>query len=316
MTVDPELLSILVCPKSRGALELVRAAGGGPRAARRALSRAFPRRGAGGRAGALLCRDSSLVYPIVSDIPVHARRRSAAGLRDRTLSGARRRAARPPSRACSRRTTLQRFAPPPLDARAPAARSLRRPPADRSSALALSNVLLGLRARPRAAARAVPQAPRRAARAGCSSAPAVYLLLLLRARSRLRATARTSLRGAERGLRPFAHAARSRWSGCAASAGCARLVDALDPGRRGGWRSPASSSSCLGYGGIDRRIRGPFSHYMTFSGMLLLIDLAAHRAAAAPPGAEPRTRTAAWLDRPAGRLERPRPPQRWRSWSA
>jgi O-antigen ligase len=28
-----------------------------------------------------------------------------------------------------------------------------------------------------------------------------------------------------------------------------------------------------GYGGIDRRIRGPFSHYMTFSGLLLICDL-------------------------------------------
>lgn len=29
----------------------------------------------------------------------------------------------------------------------------------------------------------------------------------------------------------------------------------------------------LGYGDIDRRIRGPFSHYMTFSGFLLIADL-------------------------------------------
>jgi O-antigen ligase len=29
----------------------------------------------------------------------------------------------------------------------------------------------------------------------------------------------------------------------------------------------------FGYGGIDRRIRGPFSHYMTFSGLLLICDL-------------------------------------------
>ena len=29
----------------------------------------------------------------------------------------------------------------------------------------------------------------------------------------------------------------------------------------------------FGYGGIDRRIRGPFSHYMTFSGFLLIADL-------------------------------------------
>ena len=29
----------------------------------------------------------------------------------------------------------------------------------------------------------------------------------------------------------------------------------------------------VGYGGIDKRIRGPFSHYMTFSGLLLICDL-------------------------------------------
>jgi O-antigen ligase len=29
----------------------------------------------------------------------------------------------------------------------------------------------------------------------------------------------------------------------------------------------------MGYGGIDKRIRGPFSHYMTFSGLLLICDL-------------------------------------------
>lgn len=29
----------------------------------------------------------------------------------------------------------------------------------------------------------------------------------------------------------------------------------------------------FGYGDIDRRIRGPFSHYMTFSGVLLVVDL-------------------------------------------
>lgn len=33
------------------------------------------------------------------------------------------------------------------------------------------------------------------------------------------------------------------------------------------------SQFLVGYGGIDRRIRGPFSHYMTFSGFLLIADL-------------------------------------------
>ena len=54
----------------------------------------------------------------------------------------------------------------------------------------------------------------------------------------------------------------------------------------------------LGYGGIDRRIRGPFSHYMTFAGTLLLLDLLLvarlllrqERSAGRGP--------TAWLDRP------------------
>jgi O-antigen ligase len=33
------------------------------------------------------------------------------------------------------------------------------------------------------------------------------------------------------------------------------------------------SQFLMGYGGVDRRIRGPFSHYMTFSGFLLIADL-------------------------------------------
>lgn len=33
------------------------------------------------------------------------------------------------------------------------------------------------------------------------------------------------------------------------------------------------SQYLIGYGDIDRRIRGPFSHYMTFSGVLLICDL-------------------------------------------
>jgi O-antigen ligase len=60
----------------------------------------------------------------------------------------------------------------------------------------------------------------------------------------------------------------------------------------------------LGYGGIERRIRGPFSHYMTFAGILLLLDLVLiarlllrrERASGNGP--------TAWLDRP------------WVAWSA
>ncbi len=58
----------------------------------------------------------------------------------------------------------------------------------------------------------------------------------------------------------------------------------------------------LGYGGIDQRIRGPFSHYMTFAGTLLLIDLLLIarlllRRERSPGGRLARNPTA-WLDRP------------------
>jgi putative inorganic carbon (HCO3(-)) transporter len=53
-----------------------------------------------------------------------------------------------------------------------------------------------------------------------------------------------------------------------------------------------------GYGALDSRIRGPFSHYMTFSGFLLMLDmmLVARLMARRPdPAASGPT---AWLDRP------------------
>jgi O-antigen ligase len=56
-----------------------------------------------------------------------------------------------------------------------------------------------------------------------------------------------------------------------------------------------------GWGDIDRRIRGPFSHYMTYSGWLLLVDLllaARLLVRRAPAGGAPGFATA-WLDRPA-----------------
>ena len=56
MTVDPELLAILVCPKSRGALELVELPAPLRVSPGRALSRTLPRRDAGRRAGAALPR--------------------------------------------------------------------------------------------------------------------------------------------------------------------------------------------------------------------------------------------------------------------
>lgn len=53
----------------------------------------------------------------------------------------------------------------------------------------------------------------------------------------------------------------------------------------------------VGYGSIDRRIRGPFSHVMTFSGVLLVIDLLLIARMVAPPRASAGARR--WLDHPA-----------------
>lgn len=54
----------------------------------------------------------------------------------------------------------------------------------------------------------------------------------------------------------------------------------------------------FGYGDLDRRIRGPFSHYMTYAGVLLLVDLLLVGRMLArrrdPAAAGP----TAWLDRP------------------
>ena len=69
MAVDPELLEILVCPKSRGRLELVEL----PEAIRRELVdryREHFRDETPVVEQGLYCAESGLVYPIVSDIPV------------------------------------------------------------------------------------------------------------------------------------------------------------------------------------------------------------------------------------------------------
>ena len=69
MSVDPELLAMLVCPKSRAALELVDLPGP-------LRSRLVDRYREHFRdeepvvEQGLLCRESGLLYPIVSDIPV------------------------------------------------------------------------------------------------------------------------------------------------------------------------------------------------------------------------------------------------------
>ena len=69
MSVDAELLEILVCPKTRGRLELVEL----PAALCARLvdkyREHFPDEEPVVREG-LLCRESQLVYPIVSDIPI------------------------------------------------------------------------------------------------------------------------------------------------------------------------------------------------------------------------------------------------------
>ena len=69
MSVNPELLAMLVCPKSRGSLELVEL----PGAVRARLVERYREHFRDEEPvveQGLLCRDSGLVYPIVSDIPV------------------------------------------------------------------------------------------------------------------------------------------------------------------------------------------------------------------------------------------------------
>lgn len=69
MPVDPELLEILVCPKTKGSLEPVDL----PDAVRKALVEKYrehfrdeePEVSQG-----LYCGESGLVYPVVSDIPI------------------------------------------------------------------------------------------------------------------------------------------------------------------------------------------------------------------------------------------------------
>jgi len=55
----------------------------------------------------------------------------------------------------------------------------------------------------------------------------------------------------------------------------------------------------LGYGDIERRIRGPFSHYMTFAGTLLLIDLVLIARMLLRRERRTGHGPTAWLDRPA-----------------
>ncbi len=69
MAVDPELLEILVCPKTKGSLELVDL----PESVRSELVEKYKehfRETPPVVEQGLLCAESELVYPVVSDIPV------------------------------------------------------------------------------------------------------------------------------------------------------------------------------------------------------------------------------------------------------
>ena len=69
MPIDPDFLSILVCPKSRAPLEPVEL----PEAVRERLAEKYREHFRDEEpvvAEGLWCRESSLVYPIVSEIPI------------------------------------------------------------------------------------------------------------------------------------------------------------------------------------------------------------------------------------------------------
>jgi uncharacterized protein YbaR (Trm112 family) len=69
MAVDPELLEILVCPKTKGSLELVDL----PEEVRQGLVEKYREHFRDEEPvveQGLYCGESNLVYPIVSDIPI------------------------------------------------------------------------------------------------------------------------------------------------------------------------------------------------------------------------------------------------------
>ena len=69
MALDDELLDILVCPKTKGKLELIELPGDLCRRLVEKYREHFTDEEPVITSG-LLCRDSELVYPIVSDIPI------------------------------------------------------------------------------------------------------------------------------------------------------------------------------------------------------------------------------------------------------
>ena len=69
MAIDPELLEILVCPKTRGELRLVELAGDVREMLVEKYREHFSDEEPVVEQG-LFCADSQLVYPIVSDIPI------------------------------------------------------------------------------------------------------------------------------------------------------------------------------------------------------------------------------------------------------
>ena len=69
LAVDAELLAILVCPKSKGSLELVKLDERSRKDLIEKYREHFPDEEPVVEEG-LYCADSGLVYPIVSDIPI------------------------------------------------------------------------------------------------------------------------------------------------------------------------------------------------------------------------------------------------------
>jgi putative inorganic carbon (hco3(-)) transporter len=137
--------------------------------------------------------------------------------------------------------------------------------------IALSNILLGLAvlAAPRAARRAPLSRERLALLAPLAIPLGLYVLLLLAAIA-ASADPRASARGAAE-LFSLATLALAPLL-VRGERAVRRLLDGLVllAALLAAW---GLAQYLLGYGDLDRRIRGPFSHYMTFSGLLLLADL-------------------------------------------